>query len=202
MPFDNEENVHIENLSVLSHSKHTRHKYINKRNFTYIFVILLALSLFGIGILYLYDKKENNKATIATNCSDRSDGSVLNSAKIIFKDSSEPATIDSVNELIIKIKEVENYEDDANCLYPIMYSYIIENDFKTAKTEFEKFASIYGDGSTFAKDIYPMQDIEEFKKLIEFSLNIQSDDKIVPTPRNIMTGGIQDEEAREDSLSR
>lgn len=181
---DSKEGLNSENNNNLLTTKPHR---LNKKSIRYVLIALVAAVLMGITGMYIKDNFVAKKETSL--CSDRSNGSILYKANVIFKENTETVTKEQLDTLVQGIKEIQGYDQDANCLYPIMFGYILDNNFKTAKEEYDEFAKVYGDGSSFAKDIYPMQNINELKSLIDFSLKIQSDNTIKPTPNNVVGAG-------------
>jgi hypothetical protein len=177
-------------------------KLLSKNKILLVVIATVAMVLLAIGIFFFRDNFASKEESNALACSNRSEGTILYKAKQIFVDSGEAVTKDKLDPLIDEIKLIDKYKDDANCLFPIIYGYILDNNFASASSEYDSFARLYGDGNNFAKDIYPMQNIEDLKSLIEFSLEIQNNDKIVPTPNNVVGAGEQVSEVPESEISR
>ena len=162
MPDNNDKN-HKNQLANNTNSTPISTK-INKKSMIVI-IILITVLVSGLFLNKILTNNENPSA-----CLDRSDGSLLFNANLIFKESTTAVTPEQINSLVEQVKSIDGYENGANCLYPIIYSYISEGNYDKADDEYDNFAKAYGDGENFAHDIYPMNSLEELKNLIDFSL--------------------------------
>jgi hypothetical protein len=176
----------LNNINPTSRAVDKRYKFINIKSLPYILITIIVVVLLSYASLYTYDNYiSKNNANNTLGCSDRVEGSILYKANKIFKENPDSVTKEQLDPLIQDIKKIDNYKSDSNCLYPVIFSYILDNNFNAANEELDNFARVYNDGSNFANDIYPMQNLDDFKRLIVFSLEIQKNNNIVPTPNNV-----------------
>lgn len=111
----------------------------------YALAFLLAFLLIVTGVLYYF---RTNKTSAA----------VCTSSKSIMSEASKAITDSKVTELGVvadKIKALENYEKDPNCLNIIATYYINTSNYTDAKATMDKLALVYDPQKGFSKDLGP-----------------------------------------------
>ena len=140
----------------------------NKKSLIKLSLLLIIVISVLIVSFFMYGRLAKDNTSSA--CLDRNEGSLLFNANKVFKENTTVVTKEQVDTLIEQVKTIDSFENEANCLYPIMYSYIQNGEYQKASDEYDNFADAYVDGEYFASDIYPMNSLEELKNLIDFSL--------------------------------
>lgn len=139
------------------------------KNFRRLGIILLCVLLLGIIAWGVMQKKTDDKTVEA--CSDESDGSLLSDAR----EALEPSNPDRLNQLTAvaeKIKQTEDHENDANCLFPIVSYYILLSDIphaeeyyaKLEKTGGQEFKGKYGTPTTRSELKASIQHLKEVQE--------------------------------------
>lgn len=104
-----------------------------------IIIVLLALIFIAAGILlYRTLTKKDNQTTATPACS----GETLTNLTNNFVPT-EPEKIDALGPIIEEVKQLENYDQDINCLYPITWYYIFTGNKYEADNYFAKLEPIF-----------------------------------------------------------
>lgn len=119
------------------------------------------------------------------NCSDRSEGSILLRANDAMTIRYFTQGIRPLEGITKEIQSKRGYKKEPNCMYPLVRYAQLKNDPELAKEYFDQFEAAYGDGSTFAKDVYKLEDITLLKQQIEFAY--EANKKYPPVQGSYMT---------------
>lgn len=100
---------------------------------------LFAVIVFVVAMGFLGFKIINRKLVVRSGCGGQATSPIYDKAATLM-------TPKKLNELKVYTEEItskQGYENDANCIYPVLYYHLSIGDVPVAKTEYEKFKKAY-----------------------------------------------------------
>lgn len=154
------------------------------------FTLVIALALLILLLLSFWLFTSNQKDVAIGVCSSREEGGVLEQAEVAFASTGADRT-SKLEKLEANIIQKDDYEEDPNCVFPLIVSSLERKNIVRAEDYFMRFETVYGDGATFVSDIYPVNNIDDVRQLLEFSKSYQ--DKVSRPGGNITEPVVREE---------
>jgi hypothetical protein len=137
--------------------------------------VLGILLIVAAGVsLYLVLRPETSAAVL---CNDRGKGSLLDEAKSVFSGDASKK-LDQYKTLADRAKTIKEYDQQPNCVYPVMYNQYLTRDVRGAAASLKQFEKIQAD-KEFAKDIYGDFETSGLSDKIKIDEKIENDPNFI-----------------------
>lgn len=125
-----------------------------------LIAIVVAAVIFGT-IEYFYNRSKN---TVANNqCSTKAEQPLLQQAGSELYS----VKVSKLGQTINKIQKIPNYQNDQNCLYPIVVYYINTGDSQNANKYLQELKKVYDSKKGFSTYFAPVKSISDLQNIIK-----------------------------------